>query len=188
MYKAIVIGVSSGGMNVLKTLLPALPGDFHLPVIIVQHVSPSSDNYWIGILDKMCRLKIKEAEEKESIEKGFIYVAPANYHLLIEKDYTFSLSVDKRVNYARPSIDVLFESAAEVYKDELIGIILTGSNHDGSMGLKKIKEAGGLTIVQEPSTAESPFMPASALKTTTVDHSLSIHEIIQLLTENSVKL
>lgn len=180
-YEAIVIGVSSGGLSALKILLPALPADFGLPIIIVQHVGAHSENYWIELLNGMSKLNIKEADEKELIEKGNVYIAPANYHLLVEKDRTLSLSTEQKVNYARPSIDVLFESAAEAYKDKLIGIVLTGSNHDGTKGIKKIKEHGGLAIVQDPDTAESSFMPTSAIAAILPDHILSIEKIIYLL-------
>lgn len=180
-YKAIVIGVSSGGLNILKILLPALPADFCLPIIIVQHVGAHSKNYWIDLLNGMCKLTIKEADEKEIITKGNVYIAPANYHLLVEKDHTLSLSTEQKVNFARPSIDVLFESAAEAYKDKLIGIILTGSNNDGANGLKKVKEGGGLTIVQDPHTAESSYMPASAIAAISPDYILSIEKMINLL-------
>jgi len=180
-YKAIVIGVSFGGLNILKTLLPALPADFCLPIIIVQHVGAHSENYWIDLLNGMCKLTVKEADEKEIITKGNVYIAPANYHLLVEKDHTLSLSTEQKVNFARPSIDVLFESAAEAYKDNLIGIILTGSNNDGANGLKKVKEGGGLTIVQDPHTAQSPYMPASAIAALSPDYILSIEKMINLL-------
>lgn len=182
-YQAIVIGVSSGGLNVLKKLLPALPADFCLPIIIVQHVGAHSENYWIDVLNTMTKLNVKEADEKEIISKGNVYIAPANYHLLVEKDHTLSLSNEQKVNFARPSIDVLFESAAEAYKDKLIGIILTGSNSDGTNGLKKIKEHGGLAIVQDPHSAESPFMPSSAIAAVSPDFIFSIEKIINLLTE-----
>jgi two-component system chemotaxis response regulator CheB len=180
-YKAIVIGVSSGGLNVLKILLPELPADFCLPIIIVQHIGPHSENYWIDILNGLCKLTIKEADEKEIITKGNIYIAPANYHLLVEKDHTLSLSTEEKVNFARPSIDVLFESAAEAYKDKLIGIILTGSNNDGINGIKKIKEYGGLVIIQDPNTAESRYMPTSAITAISPDYILSIEKMLNLL-------
>lgn len=180
-YAAVVIGVSSGGMNALRTLLSVLPPAFPLPVIILQHVGAHSNGDWIALLDKSGQMKLKEADEKEKIEGGNVYIAPANYHLHIEKDHTFSLSVTEKVNYARPSIDVLFESAADAYADSLIGIVLTGSSSDGTKGLKRIKEKGGLTIVQDPATAESPFMPASAIASVKVDHILSLENIATLL-------
>ena len=180
-YEAIVIGVSSGGMNAMKVMFSLLPKDFNTPIIIVQHISAHSDNLWIKLLNDQNNLSIKEADEKENIEYGKVYIAPPNYHLLIEKDKTFSLTIDERVNFARPSIDVLFESAAEAYKDKLIGVVLTGSNNDGTNGIKRIQECGGLTIIQDPETAESSYMPASAIAVIKPDYILSLEDIIQLL-------
>jgi len=180
-YEAIVIGVSSGGMNALKFIFSALPAGFRLPIIIVQHISAHSDNEWINILNDKSNLTIKEADEKEKIEIGNVYIAPANYHLLIENDKTFSLTIDEYVNFARPSIDVLFESGAEAYKDKLIGMVLTGSNNDGTKGIKRIKELGGMAIIQDPETAESSYMPASAIAAIEPDYILSLEKIIQLL-------
>ena len=180
-YEAIVIGVSSGGMKAMKIMFPLLPKDFKTPIIIVQHVSAYSDSQWIQLLNDNCNVDIKEADEKEKIEKGKIYFAPPNYHLMIEKDKTFSFTIDERVNFARPSIDVLFESAAEVYKNKLIGVILTGSNNDGANGLKRIKECGCLAIVQDPKTAESAYMPESAIVAIQPDYIKSLEEIIKLL-------
>jgi two-component system chemotaxis response regulator CheB len=186
-YEAIVIGVSSGGLNAMKIMFSLLPKDFNTPIIIVQHVSPRSDSQWIKILNSQSNLIIKEADEKENIEKGKVYIAPPNYHLMIEKDKTFSLTIDERVNFARPSIDVLFESAAEAYKSKLIGVILTGSNHDGTNGIKRIKECGGLTIVQNPETAESASMPAAAIAVMQPDHILPLERIINLLIQIDTK-
>jgi len=183
-YLAVVIGSSAGGLNALKTIFRKLDDDFHLPVIIVQHISPDSENYLIHILNELKKLKVKEADEKEIPMNGIAYIAPPNYHLLLEPDRLFTLTVDERVNYARPSIDVLFETAAEAYKENLIGIILTGANNDGSKGLKKIKEFGGLTIVQDPDTAEVDSMPRAALQTTHVDMILSLEEISAFLNEH----
>jgi two-component system, chemotaxis family, protein-glutamate methylesterase/glutaminase len=180
-YEAIVIGVSSGGMNAMKVMFSLLPKEFNTPIIIVQHISSQSENLWIRLLNDKSNLYIKEADEKESIEHGKVYIAPPNYHLLIERNKTFSLTIDERVNYARPSIDVLFESAAEAYKNKLIGVILTGSNNDGTNGLKRIKEYGGLTIVQDPATAESSYMPASAIAVVQMDYILTLENIIKLL-------
>ena len=180
-YEAIVIGLSSGGMNALKIMFSLLPADFKTPIIIVQHISPRSENQWISLLNDKSNLLIKEADEKEKIEPGIVYIAPPNYHLLVEKDKTFTLTIEERVNYARPSIDVLFESAAEAYKSKLIGVILTGSNNDGTNGLKRIQEYGGLTIVQDPGTAESAFMPACAIAAIKPEYILPLEEIIELL-------
>jgi len=178
-YEAIVIGVSSGGMNAMKILFSLLPNDFSIPIIIVQHLSPRSNGKWISLLKS--NLPLKEADEKEKIENGNVYIAPPNYHLMIEREKTFSLTVDERVNFARPSIDVLFESAAEAYHNKLIGMVLTGANSDGTAGLNKIKEYGGLTVVQDPSTAESNYMPASAIRAMQVDHILPLEGIVGLL-------
>jgi len=186
-YEAIVIGVSSGGLNAMKIMFSILPHEFSIPIVIVQHIGARSENIWVQLLNDKCKLEIKEADEKEKIEKGKIYIAPPNYHLLIEQDRTFTLTVDERVNYARPSIDVLFETAAEAYQNRLVGIVLTGSNNDGSKGLKRIKEYGGLTIVQQPDTAESSFMPASAIATVQPDYILPLEAIINLLIEIDIE-
>ncbi len=176
-YDAIVVGVSTGGLEALKSILPHLPVDFAPSVIIVQHQPPTSDDFLASFLNENCSLRVKQADEKESIASGLIYVAPPNYHLMVEEDRTFSLSIDERVNYARPSIDVLFETAADVYGENLVGVILTGANTDGSHGLKKIKESGGLAIVQDPETAEAKSMPTAAMASSDVDHILPLEEI-----------
>lgn len=180
-YEAVVIGVSSGGMQAMKVLFPQLPKDFPVPIIVVQHIGAHSDSVWISILNKECKLTIKEADEKEAIKKGHIYIAPPNYHLLVEKDKTFSLSTEGRVNYARPAIDVLFETAAEAYNDTLIGVILTGSNHDGTLGMKRIKQCGGMTIAENPATAFSSYMPECAIKTMQPKHIVQLENIVELL-------
>ena len=125
-YRAIVIGASAGGMDAIKTILMPLQKEFAASILIVQHLSSQSDDYMARYLNKICKINVKEAEEKEKILPGNAYIAPANYHLLVEKDETLSLTVDPKVNYSRPAIDVLFDTAAEVYGNELIGIILTG--------------------------------------------------------------
>lgn len=180
-YEAIVIGSSAGGLNALKILFRGLSEGFRIPLIIVQHISADSENYLIQILNDIRVLQVKEADEKEQPMPGMAYLAPPNYHLLLEPDHTFTLTIDERVNYARPSIDVLFETAAEAYKDKLIGIILTGANNDGSRGLKRIKELGGLTIVQDPETAEVESMPRAAIQATVTDHILPLEEIAAFL-------
>lgn len=180
-YEAIVIGVSSGGLNALQTIFSALPTNFSIPIIIVQHLGAHSDSQWIKLLNEKSLLEIKEADEKEKIETGKVYIAPPNYHLLVEKDKTFSLTIDERVNFARPSIDVLFESAAEAYQNKLIGIVLTGANNDGTKGIKRIKECGGLIIIQDPKTAASGYMPKSAIAATDPDYIGSLEEIAELL-------
>lgn len=180
-FEAIVIGVSAGGLKALRAILLSLPKGFVIPVIIVQHLSANSDGDWIEILDGMSHISIKEAEEKEEIRHGVAYIAPPGYHLLIEEDRTFSLSAEDRVNFSRPSIDVLFECAADVYGKSLIGIILTGLNYDGAAGLKEIKDKGGLAIVEDPATAEWASMPKSAIEATEVDYIVPLEEIVPLL-------
>jgi len=176
-FEAVVIGSSAGGIKALSAILVALPSDFPLPIIIVQHLHPHSDSYLAKILGAKCGLKVKQADEKEAITDGVVYLAPPNYHLLIEEDRSFSLSIEGPVNFARPSVDVLFETAIYAYRDKLIGIILTGANHDGSQGLKKIKQIGGYLIVQDPKTAEADAMPQAAIAATKVDKILPIEQI-----------
>ncbi len=176
-YKCIVIGVSSGGMNALSKIIPSLPREYPIPVIVVQHISPNSDNYMTRYLDSISNVSVKEVDEKESLQQGFVYTAPPNYHVLIEDDETLSLSVEDRINFARPSVDVLFESAADVFGHRLIGIILTGANNDGSLGLKKIKDKGGLVLIQDPDTSEVNGMPSAALSVVKADHVLQLDEI-----------
>ncbi|MEN8219089.1 MAG: chemotaxis protein CheB [Pseudomonadota bacterium] len=177
MFEAIVIGTSAGGLKALSTILAALPSEFPLPIIIVQHLHPHSDSYLAQILDAKCQLKVKQADEKESVAGGVVYIAPPNYHLLIEEDRSFSLTCEGHVNFARPSVEVLFETAIYAYRDKLIGIILTGANNDGSQGVKKIKQMGGYVIVQAPATAEADAMPNAAIAATKVDKILPIKQI-----------
>jgi two-component system chemotaxis response regulator CheB len=141
----------------------------------------SADSFLAEYLNQIASLTVKEAEDKEPLYSGHIYLAPAGYHLLIEDDQTFGLSVDPRVNYCCPSIDVLFESAADVFEESLIGVVLTGANGDGGQGLKRIKAHGGLAIVQNPRTAESPYMPQAALEAAAVDHVVDLENLAPLL-------
>ena len=180
-YKCIVIGVSAGGMEALDRLFASIPKDFPLPIIIVQHLHKSNIGYFLEYYNQRCALNVKEADEKEPIKPGNIYFAPAGYHLLIEDDETFTLSAAEKVNFSRPSIDILFESAAYVYGSQLIGIILTGANNDGAKGMKLVKKYGGLTIVQDPNEAEYPVMPQAAIDEVKMDYVLPIKAIIELL-------
>jgi len=181
MYKAVVIGASAGGFHALRKLLTKLPKGFSMPIFIVQHISPTSDNYMAQFLNGKAELKVKEADEKEIIVGGTVYIAPPNYHLLIEEDLTISLSTEGKVNYSRPSIDILFESAAYVYGDSLIGIVLTGANSDGATGLHTIKKFGGYCIVQEPTEAESTAMPLAAIEKVSPNDVLKLSDIAKLL-------
>ena len=177
----IVIGVSAGGAEALRQILPALPADFPFPVVIVQHLHPEQGGYMFEYFDKLCQLIVQEAIDKTAIEVGNIYFAPPDYHLLIEDDKTFSLSMDEKVCYARPSIDVMFESAADVYGSKIMAIILTGANSDGTNGIKYIKERGGFTIAQSPEEAYSPVMPQTAIDTGKIDKILTLTEISNIL-------
>jgi two-component system chemotaxis response regulator CheB len=186
MFEAVVMGVSAGGMYALKTILPALPATFPLPVAIVQHLGPQSDAYLAEHLDSLSAMTVKEAEDKETLRPHTAYLAPAGYHLLIEPDRSFSLSVDDKVNFSRPSIDLLFESAADTFGPGLIGVVLTGANADGAHGLKAVRQKGGLAIVQDPKTAEASYMPRAALEATPADHVVDLEHIAPLLMRLSI--
>ncbi len=180
-YQLIVIGGSAGSTTALLELLPVFPADYPLPIVVVQHLHPLQEGYFVERFAQTCALTVKEADDKEPIKAAHVYFAPPNYHLLIEDDHTFSLSIDEKVNYARPSIDVLFESAVDAYAPWLAGVVLTGANNDGARGLRLIKARGGLTIVQDPQTAESAYMPRAALEATPVDYVLSLPDMGRLL-------
>jgi two-component system chemotaxis response regulator CheB len=180
-YRSIVIGASAGGLFALSVILEQLPADFSVPIVVVQHRSKDHKDLLEEVLQRKCRISIKQADEKEKIEKGFVYIAPPDYHLLVEADNTFSLSSDEPVHFSRPSIDVLFETAAMAFKDTLIGIILTGANHDGAAGIEAVKAYGGLTIAQHPGEAQFPFMPEASIETKAVQHIWSLIEIKEFL-------
>ncbi len=176
-YAAVVIGVSSGGMRALEVILPLLPADYGLPVMVVQHRDKNSSSFICRFLNDLCRLSVVEAEEKMVVQAGHIYIAPPNYHLQVEMDHSLSLSVDPLVNWSRPSVDVLFETAAEAYRDKLVGVVLTGANSDGSRGLVRVKQLGGLVVIQNPETAEATQMPQAAIDAVGGDKILSLDEI-----------
>lgn len=179
--QAIVIGVSAGGLKALEAILTPLPVSFPVPILIVQHMAPGIDNYLAEYLDSISKIHIKEACDKDIISPGVVYIAPGGYHLLIEEDKTLSLCVSEKVNYCRPSVDVLFESASEVYGKELLGIVLTGANKDGTLGAKMIRENGGTVLVQSPETAEAKLMPLSVIEAGYADMVLSLPEIASFL-------
>ncbi|MFC4255719.1 chemotaxis protein CheB [Altererythrobacter xixiisoli] len=162
-FQAVVIGASAGAVQALLRLLPALPGDFPLPVLIVVHVPPDRDNALVSLFREKCTLPVKEAEDKERAEPSTIYFAPSDYHLLVEQDGTLSLSSEQPVNYSRPAIDVLLATAADAWGAGLCAIVLTGANDDGAAGLKAVAGAGGVAIVEDPASAQFPTMPAAAL-------------------------
>jgi two-component system, chemotaxis family, protein-glutamate methylesterase/glutaminase len=180
-YEAVVIGVSAGGLAALTRILGVLPANYPVPIVVVQHRSRDERFLLEEVLQAKCKINIRQAEEKETIFGGAVYFAPPDYHLLIEQNGTFSLTYDEPVNYSRPSIDVLFETAAVVFGSKLAGIILTGANSDGSRGMKKISRHGGTTIAQDPATAEYPDMPQSAIKTGYIQKIMDLDAIGKFL-------
>lgn len=176
----VVIGTSLGGLAALQVLLGRLDPRLALPVAVVQHRSSESDEALLTLLRTYCPLPVEEPEDKQPIEAGHIYLAPASYHLLVD-GASFALTTDAPVCYARPSIDVLFESAAIAYCERLIGVVLTGASRDGAEGARSIKERGGLLVVQDPQTAENSVMPLAALNTATADEVLPLEEIASFL-------
>jgi two-component system chemotaxis response regulator CheB len=178
---AIVIGASAGGVEALSILLPALPAALGASVFIVLHLPRERRSLLPEIFAPKCALPVHEAEDKMRAEPGTVYFAPPDYHLLLDQGPQLALSIDELVHFSRPSIDVLFESAADVYAERLLGIILTGANEDGSAGLAAVQRAGGVTIVQEPGSAQVPLMVLSALKRSPPDFLLPLDEIAGLL-------
>ena len=174
------IGGSWGGTNAVAALLQALPDDFRLPVVLALHRSPSSDGTLVAALQRHTRLQVVEAEDKMALEPGVLVIAPADYHLLVE-DGHLALSLDAPVRFSRPSIDVLFESAAEAYGERLVAVLLTGANDDGARGIVAVKQRGGRTYAQDPATAERPEMPAAAIATGAVDRVLPVRAIAAAL-------
>ena len=180
-YRAVVIGGSAGSSEALEAILRKLPGEFSLPVLTVLHLHASDDGSLSHHIATMTRLSVVEPCDKQAIVPGFLYTAPANYHMLVERSWTVSLSIDGRVNWSRPSIDVLFESAAQAWGDALIAVILSGANSDGAKGMRAVRKAGGLTIAQQPSSARTTIMPQAAIDTGAVDMVLPADEIGTLL-------
>lgn len=178
----VVIGTSRGGLKALQVLLAALDAGFSLPIVIAQHRGKEADTGLSEFLGQKCLLPVTEPEDKEPVLEGHVYLAPRDYHLLIEKG-SFALSTDSPVAFARPSIDVLFESVADEYQDRAIGVILTGSNADGANGLAAIKEKGGIAIVEDPATAAHSEMPTAALARVEPDWVLPLPEIASTLSK-----
>lgn len=181
--EAVAIGASAGAVQALLHVLPPLPRDFALPILIVVHVPPDRGNALVTLFQDRCRLPVKEAEDKEPVAGGAIYFAPSDYHLLVEAGRSLSLSWDEPVNHSRPAIDVLLESAADAYGPALAAIVLTGANQDGAAGLRAVAEAGGIAIVQDPATAEMPAMPAAALAACPAARTMTLDAISSYLLE-----
>jgi two-component system chemotaxis response regulator CheB len=179
--EAIVIGASAGGVEALGLILPALPAKFGASLLIVLHLPRERPSLLVEIYEKRCALPIREADDKEPIEPGTVYFAPPDYHMLVERNRQIALSTDEPVHFSRPSVDVLFESAADVYADRLLGVILTGANEDGAAGLHAVHRAGGVTVVQQPDSAKVPLMVVSALQRNPADFVLSLPQIAELL-------
>jgi len=175
--EAIVIGASAGALEALSVILPSLPADYGLPVFVVVHVPPDKRSVLAELFQAKCSIKVREAEDKEPISGGTAYFAPPDYHLLVETDKSLSLSNDEPVLYSRPSLDVLFESAADAYGPGLIAVVLTGANQDGAKGLKAVAEAGGKTIVQSPEGAYASAMPEAAIAKCPDARIMSLEEI-----------
>ncbi len=176
-YEIIVIGTSWGGLDALSRLLDGLPDDVHQPIVVAQHRSPESEDVVLGrLLQHHTRRLVGDPDDKTPLEQDHVYLGPPDYHVLVE-DGHLALSTDAPVQFARPSIDVLFESAADAYGDRAIGIVLTGANADGADGLARIKDRGGVAIVQDPATSEKRTMPDAAIAATVADAVLPLEAI-----------
>ncbi|MEG4316790.1 chemotaxis protein CheB [Pseudomonas sp. FIP_A4] len=181
--EAVVIGTSAGGLAALSVLVAGLEATFRLPLLVVQHIPSGVPTQLAEIFQRKTDLHVKEADEKERVRGGTLYFAAPGYHLLVEQDTSLSLSQDDSVHFSRPSIDVLFESAADAWGERVAGILLTGANEDGAAGLEAIHRAGGLTIVQDPDEAEVDSMPRAALQRFAPDYILPLRDIHRLLRE-----
>ena len=175
--KAVVLGASAGAFEALSALLSELPGDYPLPLLIVVHLPPDRDSVMVELLQTHSRLKIVEAQDKQPIEPGTAYLAPPDYHLQVERNGCLSLSADEPVLYSRPSVDVLFETAADAFGPDVLGVVLTGANRDGAAGLKMIMDAGGKGLVQDPDSAIASQMPRAALELCPQARVLRLEEI-----------
>lgn len=178
--KVLIIGGSAGSLDVLLKTFPSLKVP-SFAIVIVLHRKHTDDNTLEELIAAKTKIPVKEVEDKVALERGCIYIAPSDYHLLFEKNDLLSLDTSEKVNYSRPSIDVAFESAADVYGNSLVGILLSGANADGTDGLIAIKKSGGTIVVQKPETADMPFMPNNALMRTTPDYVLDVSELLQLI-------
>lgn len=182
-YELIAIGCSMGGMAAMEQIFGVLPADFPVPIVVAQHRYRTSGEALPNFLRRHSKLSVVDAVDKQWIKRGHVYLAPADYHLYVDRGGELSLSVDAAVSYSRPSIDVLFESAADAYTSGVIGVVLTGANADGARGAHRIKQRGGFVVVQDPKTAESAEMPEAAIKATRVDRILPLNRIGPFLVE-----
>jgi len=182
-YKAIVIGGSAGSFQGITQILSSIPADFSLPIILCLHRLKHVRNGFVEALSIKSIKPVVEPYDKENIKRGKIYLAPANYHLSIELGNSIALSTEEMFNNSRPAIDITLETAAYNYRDKLIGILLSGANRDGALGMKRIKDRKGLTIIQDPEECMIDTMPTAAKKITEIDYTLKVQEIIQFLKE-----
>lgn len=181
--EAVVVGASAGGVQALLQIFAGLGADYRLPIVFVLHLPDDRRSQLAEVFQQRLGMRVKEADDKETLQGGTLYVAPPGYHLLIENDRSFSLSREEPLHFSRPSIDVLFESAADVYGPGLVGVLLTGANEDGAQGMATIKHCGGLTVVQDPLDAQVPTMPEAALALAPADFVLPVPGIQALLAE-----
>lgn len=179
--RAIVIGASAGAIEALSAILPALPADFPLPILVVVHIPTDRRNILAPLFQSKCALTVREAEDKEPIEPGTVYFAPSDYHMLVERTGTIALSNEEPVLHSRPAIDLLFESAADAWGPALIGVVLTGANADGAQGLRAVVAAGGVAIVEEPGQAYADAMPRAAIAACPTARILSLRDIASQL-------
>ncbi|GHM98626.1 putative chemotaxis protein-glutamate methylesterase [Cytophagales bacterium WSM2-2] len=182
-YKAVVIGGSAGSFQGITKILSQLPKTFPLPIIMCLHRLKHVRNGFVEALSIKSVFPVTEPYDKEQIKKGGVYLAPSNYHMSIELGNYFAMSTEEMVNNSRPAIDLTLGTAAYVYRDKLIGILLSGANRDGGLGMKNIKDKGGLTIVQEPTECMIDTMPRAAMSLTKIDHVLKVDEIVSLMNE-----
>lgn len=179
----VIIGGSAGSLEALLEILPAIKQGYALPVILVLHRKSSEEDILADLLRARTHFKVKEIEEKELPQAGTLYIVPPDYHLLFEEDHTFSLDVSEKVNYCRPSIDVVFQSAADVYRDKLVCILLSGANADGTDGFRNVKGSNGITIAQSPESAEVSYMPEQAINSNTATFVMKNSEIVSYLNQ-----
>lgn len=182
-YKAVVIGGSAGSFQGIVKILAQLPKGFPLPIIMALHRLKHVRHGFVEALSLKSVVPVTEPYDKEAIKKGCIYLAPANYHMSVELGHHFALSTEEMVNNSRPAIDITLSTCAYVYKDKLIGILLSGANRDGALGMKHIKDRGGLTIVQDPAECMIDTMPKGAMALTKIDHVLKVDQIIEFIKE-----
>lgn len=180
-FSAVVVGASAGGIDAMMAIFSALPANYRLPIVALLHIPESHDSHLAEVFQHRLAMAVRDAVDKQEIVPGTLYFASAGYHLSIEQDRTFSYSCEPPVHFSRPSIDILMESAADTYGQHLLGIILTGANYDGAAGMQRIKQQGGVTIVQDPREAQVATMPSEAIRLQTPDFILPLADIRNML-------